>query len=217
MLQSLNININNNEKNDKANAEVKKALIKAQTKLRKQRERQRKIDELAAKAAKKKLWRLNKKKSENKKKKKVKQNNTRKVNQRSHKIQKLTAAELRQEQWRREKLQTEYTKHEEEFSFLAAAINRLWDNTSLLCETLPNEMTDLEQEEMLKDFKKHMNPKIYRCNACGIEGTKRMESIEMFPDNNTTLNYKLTPFQIHDQENQQLIFLYTNATYNVVS
>ena len=33
------------------------------------------------------------------------------------------------------------------------------------------EMTDLEQEEMLKDFKKHMNPKIYRCNACGIEGT----------------------------------------------
>ncbi len=82
-------------------------------------------------------------------------------------------AELQQEQRRREKLQTEYTKHEEEFSFLAAAINRLWDNTSLLCETLPNEMTDLEQEEMLKDFKKHMNPKIYRCNACGIEGTKR--------------------------------------------
>ena len=52
MLQSLNININNNEKNDKANAEVKKALVNAQTKLRMQRTRQRKKDELAAKAAK---------------------------------------------------------------------------------------------------------------------------------------------------------------------
>ena len=49
-----------------------------------------------------------------------------------------------------------------------------------------------------------MNPKIYRCNACGIEGTKRMESIEMFPDNNTTLNYKLTPFQIHDHDDENL-------------
>ncbi len=33
-------------------------------------------------------------------------------------------------------------------------------------------------------------------NVCGIEGTKCVESIEMFPDNNTTLNYKLMPFQI---------------------
>ena len=105
-----------------------------------QRERQRKKDELAAKAAKMKLWRLNKKKSENKKKKKVNQNNRDQLNHRSHKIQKLTAAELRQEQWRRQKLQTEYTKHEEEFSFLAAAINRLWDNTSLLCKTRRNRL-----------------------------------------------------------------------------
>ena len=42
-------------------------------------------------------------------------------------------------------------------------------------------------------------------NVCGIEGTKCVESIEMFPDNNTTLNYKLTPFQIHDQDDEDHI------------
>ena len=32
----------------------------------------------------------------------------------------------------------------------------------LQCKTLPNKMTEVEQEEMLKEFKKHMNPKIYQ-------------------------------------------------------